>query len=70
MSIELNKTEQATAKVVDLIERERAMALSARELQHRLAGYGYALRDTEDGQIVESLPHHVAICKLPHARFA
>lgn len=64
MSIEPKSDPFIAAKVLDIIEREKAMALSARELQHRLAGYGYAIRDTEDGKIVETLPHHVEVCRL------
>lgn len=65
MSLGMNADPKVTAKVINLIEREKAMALSARELQHRLAGYGYAIVETEEGHIVESLPHHVEVCKLP-----
>lgn len=64
MSIEPKSDPFIAAKVLDLIEREKAMALSARELQHRLAGYGYAIRDTDEGQVVETLPHHVEVCRL------
>jgi hypothetical protein len=54
-----------TAKVIDLVLREREMALSSREWKHRLAGYGYAIKDTDHGQVVETLPHHVEVAVLP-----
>jgi hypothetical protein len=54
-----------TAKVIDLVLREREMALSAREWKHRLAGYGYAIKDTDHGQVVESLPKRIEIAVLP-----
>ena len=41
------------------------MALSAREWKHRLAGYGYAIKDTEHGQVVESLSKRIEIAVLP-----
>lgn len=53
------------AQVIDLVTRERAKALSPRELRHRLAGYGYGIRSTDAGQLVETLPARVAVCALP-----
>ncbi len=53
------------AEVMELVIRERAMALSARELRHRLAGYGYRIRETLGGQIVETLPHGIEVCAIP-----
>ncbi|GGX39429.1 hypothetical protein GCM10007385_03050 [Tateyamaria omphalii] len=53
------------AQVLDLVNRERSQALSRREWMHRLAGYGYCIRETEAGDVVETLPHRVAVCKLP-----
>ncbi|MGC1506136.1 MAG: hypothetical protein WA782_18605 [Sulfitobacter sp.] len=54
-----------TAQVIDLVLRERDCSLSAREWKHRLAGYGYAIKDTDHGQVVETLPHHVEVGVLP-----
>ncbi|MDF1726953.1 MAG: hypothetical protein P1U53_04295 [Sulfitobacter sp.] len=65
MSVMFNKDPYITAQVVDLVLRERQSALSPREWKHRLAGYGYAIRDTDGGQIVETLPHHVEVAMLP-----
>ena len=65
MSAMFNTDPFVIAQVMDLVRRERQIALSAREWKHRLAGYGYAIRDTVDGQIVETLPHHVAVGLLP-----
>lgn len=65
MSAIFNKDPFATAQVIDLVIRERQVALSTREWKHRLAGYGYAIRDTDQGQIVETLPHHVEVGILP-----
>ena len=53
------------AQVLELVTRESAMALSARELKHRLAGYGYGIRATETGPVVETLPHGQEVCALP-----
>ena len=65
MSIMFHKDPFITAQVIDLVLRERASCLSAREWKHRLAGYGYAIKDTDHGQVVETLPHHVEVGVLP-----
>ena len=54
-----------TADVLALVTRERESALSYREWKHRLAGYGYGVRDTDHGSVLETLPHHVEVCVLP-----
>ena len=41
--------------VRDLVMRERQMAVSEREWKHRVRGYGYAIRDTQEGRVVSSL---------------
>ena len=53
------------SKVLDILNRERAMALSEREWKHRLAGYGYKIRDTEKGQVVTSAALGHEICPVP-----
>lgn len=53
-----------TAKIRDLVMREREMALSEREWQHRLRGYGYGLRDTDEGRVVTSLVRGGDLFKL------
>jgi hypothetical protein len=55
----------AIARVIDLVIRERDLALSLREWKHRLAGYGYAIKDTDQGQVIETLPHHIEVGILP-----
>ena len=46
---------QNREKIRDLVMRERKLALSDREWKHRLRGYGYAIRDTDEGRVVTSL---------------
>ncbi|SFD88413.1 hypothetical protein SAMN04488523_103224 [Sulfitobacter brevis] len=70
MSVIFNNNPFVIEKVIDLVMRERAMALSTREWKHRLAGYGYAIKETDHGQIVETLPHHVEIATLPEVMVA
>ncbi len=65
MSVVYNKDPFITAQVIDLVLREREIALSAREWKHRLAGYGYAIKDTDHGKVIETLPHHVEVGVLP-----
>lgn len=59
-----------TREVIDLVMRERETSLSAREWKHRLAGYGYAIKETVEGKLVESLPHRKVICFLPEEAMA
>lgn len=65
MSIIMNQDLFEEAKVLDIVTREREKALSRREWMHRLAGYGYSIRATDSGDIVETLPHRVEVCVLP-----
>ena len=65
MSIIVKQDDFAIAQVVDLIAKERAMALSRREWKHRIAGYGYSIRETDAGDVIETLPHRVEVCALP-----
>ncbi|MDQ2094902.1 hypothetical protein [Rhodalgimonas zhirmunskyi] len=54
-----------TAKVCDIVLREKTMSLSEREWKFRLRGYGYAIKDTDEGQMVTSLLKGDAICAVP-----
>ena len=53
------------AQIADLATRERTKALSRREWKHRLAGYGYGIRETDAGDVVETLSGPVDVCLLP-----
>ncbi|MBT0957477.1 hypothetical protein IV417_08765 [Alphaproteobacteria bacterium KMM 3653] len=48
----------------NLVERERAQALSHREWAHRLKGYGYSVAKTDVGVVVSSLPRGEVIMTL------
>ena len=65
MSTVTTNTSFDTARVIDLVIRERDMSLSLREWNHRLAGYGYAIKDTDQGQVIETLPHRIEVGVLP-----
>ncbi|QBF34036.1 hypothetical protein [Thalassococcus sp. S3] len=65
MSIVFKQDPYTIAMVMDLVKAEKKKALSMREWKHRLAGYGYAIKDTDQGMVLETLPHRVAICTLP-----
>lgn len=65
MSVIIKSDAFVTAEVLALITRERERALSFREWKHRLAGYGYGVRQTDHGQVLETLPHRVEVCVLP-----
>ena len=65
MSVIIKSDAFLTAGVMTLVTNERERALSVREWKHRLASYGYSVRDTENGHVLETLPHHVEVCTLP-----
>lgn len=70
MSLIVEKDAFVTSQVMQFVVRERAVALSAREWRHRLAGYGYSIRHTEDGKhVLETLPHRFELCELPAELF-
>ena len=48
----------------DFVLRERQMCVSDREWKHRLRGYGYAIRESHEGQVVTSLVKGGDICIL------
>ena len=53
------------ANVLELVKQERRVALSDREWAHRLKGYGYRIRQTEAGRVVENLMSGSEVCALP-----
>ena len=53
------------APIAALFESERAKALSKREWKFRLAGYGFAVREEGDEQVVSCLSHGVELGVLP-----
>ncbi len=53
------------APVLELIRRERRKALSTREWKFRLRGYGYAIRQIGNAQLVTRLPQGTALGVLP-----
>ena len=53
------------AKLVEFVLQERSKVLSTREWKHRLAGYGYAIDETDHGQVIATLPAHREVCALP-----
>ncbi|MEL6807480.1 MAG: hypothetical protein AAFO97_06840 [Pseudomonadota bacterium] len=65
MSIVIDQDQFEAAQVLDLVMSERSKALSRREWKHRLAGFGYGIRETETGDVVETLPDRVKVCTLP-----
>jgi hypothetical protein len=71
MTIIIKNDAFITDGVMQIVARERAVALSDREWKHRLAGYGYSIRNTDDGKhVLETLPHRVPLCELPAEMFS
>lgn len=57
---------QVEAPVLSILERERSMALSPREWKHRLAAYGYSIREVGGRQVVTSLVNGTDLGILPN----
>lgn len=51
--------------VIEMMREERKRSLSHREWMHRMAGYGYGIKSTARGQVVESLSRRIEICAVP-----
>ncbi|NIZ12847.1 hypothetical protein [Phaeobacter sp. HF9A] len=51
--------------ILTLLREERLKALSAREWQFRLRGYGFGIRDEAGTQILTRLPRGEALGALP-----
>ena len=54
-----------TAQVRDFVQDERKKSLSDREWKHRLAGYGYDVRNGEDCLKLVTLSKGIELCDLP-----
>ena len=59
--MERNSTE---IEIRDFVMKERSHAVSEREWKFRLRGYGFAIRDTQEGRVVTSLLGGRDICRL------
>lgn len=56
---------EEAAKICEIVLREKTMSLSEREWKFRLRGYGYGLRDTDQGPVITSLLKGDDLCALP-----
>ncbi|MEP4195444.1 MAG: hypothetical protein ABJL99_07375 [Aliishimia sp.] len=65
MAIHFGKDPFIATEVMKIVTREREQALSAREWNFRLAGYGYAIEETAHGKVVTTVPNGEEICDLP-----
>ena len=61
----IDRYSENQSDILNIVLRERKMAVSDREWQHRLRGYGYAIMDTEEGRFVTSVLRGARICSLP-----
>ncbi len=59
------RNEMNTTDIQQMVLRERRLAVSEREWKHRLRGYGYGIRDTDEGRVVTSLVRNIRLCCLP-----
>ena len=53
-----------TQDIRDFVLRERNLSVSEREWKFRLRGYGYGIRDTDEGRVVTSLLGNRDLCAL------
>jgi len=61
----VNSDPTAQAGVLALVLQEKQIARSDRDWHQALSQYGYAVRQTDRGAYVTTLPHGVEICRLP-----
>ena len=59
-----SQTATVVSEVRTFVMDERKTCLSDREWKFRLRGYGHALRQTDRGTMVTTLPHGVEICAI------
>jgi len=67
MMSDQTKPDTEADDIRDFVLRERTKAVSPREWKHRLAGYGYRLKETDTGVCVTSLLGGEELCHLPGA---
>lgn len=65
MSIIVRRDPLVLAQIIDIVTREYLNASSPQDWRGRLERVGYAVRETDGGPVIETLPHHVEICPLP-----
>ena len=53
-----------TQDIRNFVLRERTLSVSEREWKFRLRGYGYGIRDTDEGRVVTSLVGNRDLCSL------
>lgn len=53
------------AEALEFARMERRRALSTREWKHRLAGYGYGIKETGQGAFLTDLIAGRDLCALP-----
>lgn len=53
-----------TNDIRDFVMRERSHSVSEREWKFRLRGYGYAIRETNEGTVVTSVIGGQKLCSL------
>ena len=51
----------------EMVLRERKMSISEREWKHRLRGYGFGIRDSDEGRFITSLVRGADLFKLGSA---
>ncbi|CUH64696.1 hypothetical protein TG4357_01439 [Thalassovita gelatinovora] len=51
--------------VLALLRSEREKSVSVREWKHRLVGYGYAVKNTDHGDVLAKFGSQEEICEIP-----
>jgi hypothetical protein len=52
-------------KIVEFVCDQRRHARSRRHWKRRLAAFGFAIKDTDDGPMIATLPKRQVVCALP-----
>lgn len=65
MSTSTHTTAITAAGAIKIAHDEHTRALSRREWKHRLAGYGFGVKETAQGSILTDLIGGFDVCALP-----
>ncbi|GKY86265.1 hypothetical protein [Sinisalibacter aestuarii] len=57
-------------KIVEFVCDQRRHARSRRQWKRRLAAFGFAIKDTDEGPMIATLPKRKVVCPLPDMSFA
>jgi hypothetical protein len=52
-------------EIVSFVRDQRARVKNQRQFRRRLAAFGFAIDQAEEGPVIAKLPRHRVVCALP-----